>query len=151
SPDQGSTQPCSTTIWSRPGNGGRATRRVEGTGNMTKKKKLPEQRPAYDYWAVTEKDATPPANMHNNDSGTPDRTQQDRLEQRWHEEGGRRLRESVGTPVSLRRVVTVPRRDPYHAGHAFVERQRRRRERAQSSDKDDGQTQYVARTLAQTG
>ena len=51
----------------------------------------------------------------------------------------------------MRRVVTVPQRDPYHAGNAFVERQRRRRERAQTSDRSDEQTQYVARTLAQTG
>jgi hypothetical protein len=120
---------------------------------MTKKKKLPEQRTTYNYWAVTEKDPTPLANARNGDPGAADRAQQqqDRLEQRWHQEGGRRLRESVGTPVSLQRVVTVPQRDPIYAGSAFVERQRRRRERAQSSGSSDRQTQYVARTLAQTG
>lgn len=117
------------------------------------KKKLPEQRLPYSYWAVTEPDTTPFAHTHNDQPKMPDRAQQqqDRLEQRWHQEGGRRLRESVGTPVNLRRVVTVPQRDPSYAGNAFVERQRRRRERTQSSDKHDGQTQYVARTLAQTG
>ena len=34
---------------------------------------------------------------------------------------------------------------------AFVERQRQRRERVQSRSNSRGQTQYVARTLAQTG
>jgi hypothetical protein len=120
---------------------------------MTKQKKLPEQRATYNYWAVTEKDPTPLVNARNDGPRAADRAQQqqDRLEQRWHQEGGRRLRESVGTPVTLRRVVTVPQRDPFYAGNAFVERQRRRRERAQSSGSSDGQTQYVARTLAQTG
>jgi cell division protein FtsQ len=121
---------------------------------MTKKKKQLGQRTAHDYWAVTEKDPTAFANVSNNDAPrAADRIQQqqDRLEQRWHQEEGRRLRESVGTPVSLRRVVTVPQRDPSYAGNAFVERQRRRRERAQSSASSDRQTQYVARTLAQTG
>src|SRR5215469_3644202 len=108
---------------------------------MTKKKKLPEQRTAYDYWAVTEKDPSPIVNASNKEPMVTDRTQQqqERQEQRWHQEGGRRLRESVGTPVSLHRVVTVPQRDPCYAGNAFVERQRRRRERAQPSDKNDGQ------------
>src|SRR5579859_581917 len=120
---------------------------------MTKKKKLPEQRVAHNYWAVTEKDPTPLAKPSNDDSRATNRVQQqqDRLEQRWHQEEGRRLRESVGTPISLQRVVTVPPRDPFYAGSAFVERQRRRRERAQSSGSSNGQAPYVARTLAQTG
>ena len=118
---------------------------------MTKKKKLPGLRDASNYWAVTEKD--PPAFDHvsNHDTRATGRAvqQQERLEQRWHREAGRRERESVGAPVSLRRVVTVPPVDPCYAGKAFVERQRRRRERTQGSSA--GQKQYVARTLARTG
>jgi hypothetical protein len=116
---------------------------------MTKKKKLPEQTAIYNYWAMTEKDPSPPGH-HDPRATNRMWQQQDRSEQRWHREGGRRERERVGAPVSLRRV-TVPPGDPSHAGNTFVERQRRRRERAQSSTRSDGQTQYVARTLAQTG
>src|SRR5436305_3370295 len=118
---------------------------------MTEKKKLPEQRPAYDYWAVTEKDP-PTLGNRSNDPRITKRAQQqqDRVEQRW-QEVRRRERESIGTSVSLRRIVTVPQSDPSYAGNAFVERQRQRRERAQSRRESSGQTQYVARTLAQTG
>ncbi len=121
---------------------------------MTEKKKLLEQRAAYDYWAVTEKDPVPFGHGNSDDDQrVADRAQQqrDRLEQRWHQQGGRRERESVGAPVSLQRIVTVPPVDPRYAGNAFVERQRRRRERAQSTGSKGGQTQYVARTLARTG
>jgi POTRA domain, FtsQ-type len=120
---------------------------------MTKKKKLPGLRDASNYWAVTEKDPSTFGRVSNDDTRGTDRAlrQQDRLEQRWHQEAGRRERERVGAPVSLRRVVTVPPVDPCYAGKAFVERQRRRRERTQSLGSGDGQKQYVARTLAQTG
>jgi POTRA domain-containing FtsQ-type protein len=121
---------------------------------MTEKQKLPEQRAAYDYWAVTEKDPAPFGHRSSNDDQrvtTRAQQQRDRVGQRWHQQGGRRERESVGAPVSLRRIVTVPPVDPRYAGKAFVDRQRQRRERAQSSGTRGGQTQYVSRTLAQTG
>ena len=120
---------------------------------MTEKKKLPQRKVTYNYWAITEPDPSAPANVGNgNDYRGIGRTQQQ--QQRWHQDGGRRQRESVGTPVSPRRVVTVPPTDPSNAGNTFVERQRKRRERAQIRDdrgRQTQQTQYVARTLAQTG
>ena len=75
---------------------------------MTEKKKLPRQRPASNYWAVTEKD--PSSFGNDNDSRAIKRAlqQQDRLEQRWYQQARGRERESVGRPVSLQRVVTVP-------------------------------------------
>jgi POTRA domain, FtsQ-type len=120
---------------------------------MTEKKKLPQRKVTYNYWAITEQDPSTPGNIGNGDDHrAAERVQQQ--QQRWHQDGGRRQRESVGTPVSSRRVVTVPPTDPSYAGNTFVERQRKRRERAQLRDDRGGQaqqTQYVARTLAQTG
>jgi cell division septal protein FtsQ len=121
---------------------------------MTEKKKLPEPRASYNYGAVTEKDPSPLGNRGNGSglrASNRAQQQQQRLEQRWHQEGGRRQRESIGTPVTLRRIVTVPQADPSYAGNTFVERQRLRRERAQARADNSRQTQYVARTLARTG
>jgi hypothetical protein len=130
---------------------------VEGASDMTEKKKLPERTAAYNYWAITEVDPSTRGDVGESADDDPraaDRAlqQQNRLEQRWHQNVGRRQRENVGTPVSIQRVVTVPPSDPSHAGNTFVDRQRRRREHTQlHRDDSDGKTQYVARTLAQTG
>jgi len=118
---------------------------------MTEKKKLPGQRPAHNYWAVTEKDPSPFGNDDNSRATKRGRPQQNQAERRRHQQVRRPERESIGRSVSLQRVVTVPRSDPSYAGNAFVERQRQRRERAQQRSNSYGQTQYVARTLAQTG
>ena len=120
---------------------------------MTEYKKLPEQARDH-HWAVTEADPTAPHAAAVYDASRSNRRQwqPELAEQRWHQEYGRRQRESVGTPINQHRTVTFPPTDPAHAGTAFVERQRRRRERSQRrTNTADRQVQYVARTLAQTG